>query len=179
LVKVVAILFFAALASSPYLDHRLEAALSLSANSQRLEAISNRQRLAYWKASIDLIEQAPIVGHGTGSVAAMFKRYAAAHPDPDFSQATNPHNQTFAIALQLGLLGTVALYGMWFAHGGMFRQPGMAAWFGMVIVIQNVVGSLVNSHLSDFTQGWTYVVCVGVAGGMVLRQTPPGSAKLA
>jgi len=68
---------------------------------------------------------------------------------------------------------------MWFAHGGMFRQPGMAAWFGMVVVTQNFVSSLVNSHLSDFTQGWTYVVCVGVAGGMVLRRTPPGSAEFA
>jgi O-antigen ligase len=26
-----------------------------------------------------------------------------------------------------------------------------------------------NSHLADFTQGWIYVVGVGLAGGMVRR----------
>jgi hypothetical protein len=36
--------------------------------------------------------------------------------------------------------------------------------------VQNVVASLFNSHLLDFTSGWLYAVGVGVAGGMVLRQ---------
>jgi O-antigen ligase len=40
-----------------------------------------------------------------------------------------------------------------------------------VLVVQNIVGSLFNSHLFDFVQGWTYVFGVGVLGGMVLRQT--------
>ena len=33
-----------------------------------------------------------------------------------------------------------------------------------------LVGSLFNSFLFDFTEGWLYVLGVGVAGGMVLRQ---------
>jgi len=40
----------------------------------------------------------------------------------------------------------------------------------LVVVTQNVVSSLFNSHLFDFTQGWIYVFGVGVAGGVVLRQ---------
>jgi len=36
--------------------------------------------------------------------------------------------------------------------------------------VQNVVSSLFNSHLFDFTSGWLYVFGVGVIGGMVLRQ---------
>jgi hypothetical protein len=51
----------------------------------------------------------------------------------------------------------------------LFRGPGLAAWIGLVVVVQNIVGSLFNSHLFDFLQGWTYVVGVGVAGGMMLR----------
>ena len=38
------------------------------------------------------------------------------------------------------------------------------------MVTQNVVSSLVNSHLFDFTQSWLYVFGVGVAGGMALRE---------
>jgi O-antigen ligase len=44
------------------------------------------------------------------------------------------------------------------------------AWLGLVVVAQNVVGSLFNSFLFDFTEGWLYVFGVGVAGGRVLRQ---------
>jgi hypothetical protein len=59
---------------------------------------------------------------------------------------------------------------MWVSHVLLFRGGGAASWFGMVVVVQNIVGSLVNSHLFDFTQGWTYVICVGIAGGMVLAR---------
>jgi O-antigen ligase len=43
------------------------------------------------------------------------------------------------------------------------------AWIGLVVVVQNVVSSLLNSHLFDFHEGWIYVIGVGVAGGMSLR----------
>ena len=39
---------------------------------------------------------------------------------------------------------------------------------GLVVVTQNIIGTLVNSHLFDFTPGWSYVVGVGGAGGVVL-----------
>jgi hypothetical protein len=41
-------------------------------------------------------------------------------------------------------------------------------------VVQNIVSSLFNSHLFDFTAGWLYVFGVGVVGGMVLRQKDLG-----
>jgi O-antigen ligase len=50
----------------------------------------------------------------------------------------------------------------------------LAAWFGTIIVVQNIVSSLFNSHLFDFTSGWLYVFGVGVLGGMVLRQKDLG-----
>jgi hypothetical protein len=35
-----------------------------------------------------------------------------------------------------------------------------------LVVVQNIVSSLLNSHLFDFHEGWMYVMGVGVAGGM-------------
>jgi len=84
--------------------------------------------------------------------------------------ASNPHNQTFAVAIQLGLLGAAVLWAMWIAHFLLFRGAGLTAWIGLVIVTQNVVGSLFNSFLFDFTEGWIYVVGFGVAAGMLRRQ---------
>ena len=60
---------------------------------------------------------------------------------------------------------------MWIAHLSLFRSGSVAAWVGLVVVIQNIVGSLFNSHLFDFTHGWAYVVGVGIADGMVLKES--------
>jgi hypothetical protein len=110
-----------------------------------------------------------VFGHGTGSIRALFERAAAGRSGAAGVAADNPHNQTFAVAIQLGLLGAVVLWAMWIAHMLLFRGNGLAEWVGLVIVVQNVVGSLFNSHLFDFTQGWAYAIGVGVAGGMVLK----------
>jgi O-antigen ligase len=86
----------------------------------------------------------------------------------------NPHNQTFAVAIQLGIVGTLLLFAMWIAHFAMFfRGAGMASWLGILLVAQNVIGSLANSHLFDFTHGWLYCIGVGVCGGIATRQGAP------
>ena len=61
------------------------------------------------------------------------------------------------------------LIAMWAAHARLFFDSLHVAWPGLVVVVQNVVGSLFNSHLSDFTHGWLYVFGVGVVAGMLLR----------
>ena len=76
----------------------------------------------------------------------------------------NPHNQTLAVAIQLGLVGAAVLWAMWIAHQLLFRGNTFAEWIGLVIVVQNIVGSLFNSHLFDFVQGWVYVASVLQAG---------------
>jgi O-antigen ligase len=52
----------------------------------------------------------------------------------------------------------------------MFLRPGLIAELGLIVVVQNIVGSLFNSHLFDFTEGWLYVLGVGVAGGVVAKR---------
>ena len=51
-----------------------------------------------------------------------------------------------------------------------FACPGLVAWIGLVVVVQNLVGSLFNSFIFDFTEGWLYVFGVGVVAGMLKRQ---------
>jgi O-antigen ligase len=134
------------------------------------EAASTRagERIIFWQKSIDFISTAPILGHGTGSITDQFRRSAKGLTGMAGVASANPHNQTFAVAIQLGLVGTAVLFAMWMTHLLMFHGPRLAAWVGLVVVTQNVIGSLVNSHLFDFTHGWSYVVGVGVAGGIVL-----------
>ncbi|WP_157088170.1 O-antigen ligase family protein [Bradyrhizobium jicamae] len=127
-------------------------------------------RLEFWEKSLRFFAEAPVIGHGTGSTRRLFE--AAATGPAVLAQGYvigNPHNQTLNVAVQWGTVGVVILYAMWFSHFSMFRGAGLAAWIGLMVVLQNVVSSLFNSHLFDFHEGWMYVIGVGVAGGMVLR----------
>jgi O-antigen ligase len=157
-------------ASSPNLRQRvLVLAQDVEAYSADRTSNSAGQRLDFWKKSVDFIAAAPVIGQGTGSIKHMFEK-AVAGETGDWSKASaNPHNQTLAVGIQLGLVGVAVLFAMWLAHLWLFRSPGLIAWVGLVVVAQNIISSLFNSHLFDFTQGWTYVFGVGVAGGMVLR----------
>jgi len=156
--------------SSPYLRERTtQIGTEIQTYVATNERTSSGERIEFWKKSAEFIREAPVFGHGTGSIRALFERAAAGRSGAAGVAADNPHNQTFAVAIQLGLLGAVVLWAMWIAHMLLFRGNGLAEWVGLVIVVQNVVGSLFNSHLFDFTQGWVYAIGVGVAGGMVLK----------
>jgi O-antigen ligase len=126
------------------------------------------ERLEYWRKSISFIGDAPILGHGTGSIRDLF-RQTAGQSGASALISDNPHNQTLTIAIQLGLAGVALLYAMWIGHLRLFLGTNLPAWVGLVIVVQNLVSSLFNSHLFDFTHGWIYVVGVGIAGGTVVR----------
>ena len=129
-------------------------------------------RLEYWRKSLGFIADAPLLGHGTGSIRALFAGAAAdVEVDPLRSEiVSNPHNQTLSVAVQWGVVGVLVLYALWFAHLLMFRGEGLACWIGLLVVVQNILSSLLNTHLFDFTPGWIYVLGVGVAGGMALAK---------
>ena len=125
-------------------------------------------RLLYWQKSLRFFAEAPVIGHGTGSTRGLFEHAAIGEVGARAQIVTNPHNQTLNVAVQWGVTGVVLLYALWLVHLLLFRGDGLAAWIGLMVVVQNVFTSLFNSHLFDFHEGWMYVLGVGVAGGMIL-----------
>jgi O-antigen ligase len=125
---------------------------------------------AWAKDSLEIIALAPIIGHGTGSIPEQFRRITAQHGGDASFATVNPHNQTFAVAIQVGIAGALVLWAMWIAHVRLFRGDGMFTWIGIVLVTENIVSSITASHLFDFANGWLYVFGIGVLGGMVLRE---------
>ena len=115
---------------------------------------STGEHLEFLKKSWRIVGEAPLIGHGTGSIAQEFRRAKVGETGAASEAPVNPHNQIFAVAIQLGLLGAAVLLAMWAAHLMLFRGGGLVAWIGMIIVVQNIVSSLFNSHLFDFSQGW-------------------------
>jgi hypothetical protein len=136
---------------------------------QSSEPTSIGLRVEFWRKSIEFFTQSPLVGHGTGSIRSLFENAAVGQSGAAAVAVGNPHNQTLNVAIQWGLLGIVVLYAMWLVHLSLFRGEGLASWIGLMVVTQNMVSSLFNSHLFDFNEGWMYVLGVGVAAGMTLR----------
>jgi hypothetical protein len=166
-----AILGGAAAAESPYLRARLATSVSEMRAWQTRDATSSTGlHLEFLKKSVTFVRTAPLIGHGTGSIGEQFRNAAAGQSGAAGVVSVNPHNQIFAVAIQLGVVGAAVLLAMWAAHLALFRGPSLTAWIGLVVVVQNIVSCLFNSHLFDFTQGWLYVFGVGVTGGMALRE---------
>jgi O-antigen ligase len=160
-------------AGSPYLRSRVEhIAVEYREYQETNRPTSTGQRLHYWTQSLGWIREAPLIGHGTGSTKQLFDKAAEGKPGAWGQSIGNPHNQTLHVAIQWGLLGCIVLYAMWFVHYRLFRRPGVIAWIGLAVVLQNVFSSMLNSHLFDFHEGWLYVLGVGVAGGVLRGRMP-------
>ncbi|HZP79720.1 MAG TPA: O-antigen ligase family protein [Pseudolabrys sp.] len=135
--------------------------------ASRTHDLIGNDRLAYWTKSIGFIADAPRFGHGSGSILATFARSAADEPADHAHVTDNPHQQTLAVGIQLGLAGIAILWAMWLSQLLLFSGGSIAHWIGFTAVIQNIIGSLFQSDVADFTAGWVYVLTVGIAGGVV------------
>ena len=62
------------------------------------------QRYTFWKYSLKLIAEKPLLGHGTGSFAKEYQRIAMGEQ----FITVNPHNEFVMVGVQLGLLGVLA-----------------------------------------------------------------------
>lgn len=156
--------------ASPNLQNRTNGILlEYSKYGAGNDITSTGLRLEYWRKSVGFVREAPVVGHGTGSTQMLFDRAALGQTGLGAETISNPHNQTLSVAVQWGLIGCVALYAMWIGHLTLFRGSGFYPWLGFIVIVQNAVSSLFNSHLFDFVPGWIYVIGVSLAAGRILQ----------
>jgi hypothetical protein len=157
--------------ASPILRHRVAQTVAETQEYRESnKATSIGEHTAFLKESLAIIASAPIIGHGTGSTAEEFRRITAGKTGVSALPTVNPHNQTFAVAIQLGLVGGIVLWAMWIAHLALFTGQSTVAWLGLVAVVENILSSTVHSHLFDFNSGWLYVFATGVLGGTVTNE---------
>lgn len=169
----IALIVVGSLIFSPAAQHRVaEMATDITAaGNNGTETISTASRIDFWKKASDFVKQAPLLGHGTGSIRPLYQELEATRPSPYGEAVADPHNQFLHIVLQVGLIGGVLVLAMWLAHVRLFTGCDFASTMGLAIVAQNFVGSLFNSHISQVTQGMLYCFGVGLLGAVVLHRS--------
>ncbi len=170
-IPVVVIAVIALSFSVPAQRRLAEIATDVRANDASQETLSTASRRDFWRKAVGFIEEAPLLGHGTGSTKSLYESLQTSAPSPYGEAVPDPHNQFLAIAIQVGLLGGALLLLMWWVHFFMFFDGSPISLMGRAIVVQNIVGSLFNSHLSTVTQGTLYCAAIGLLGGLVIRKS--------
>lgn len=132
--------------------------------------MSTASRIDFWQKAIEFVKQAPIIGHGAGSTKSLYASLEADRPSPYGQAVPDPRNQFLAIAIRAGLLGGAVLIVMWAMHLNFFMGRTVPHLFGQAVVLQNVLGSLFNSQLSQVTQGVLYCLAVGLLGSLLRRE---------
>lgn len=118
-------------------------------------------RLYFWHNAAALVEEAPLIGHGTGSYQhEILDSYGKLG-------GQNPHNDYLWTTVELGLLGLVAMLAM-LGTGAVqaMRLNPPERWAALLLLSGYVLSSLLNSFFTDNITGSAFALltCAALAG---------------
>lgn len=99
----------------PNSQYRLEGLIQSFQNTSLNPASteSTQTRIHAWKASKELIAEAPFFGHGTGdAMDVLYKKYEQRGYTGALSKEMNAHNEYFQTGIALGFLGVILLFAL-------------------------------------------------------------------
>lgn len=124
-------------------------------------ATSVGQRLEFYRNSLRIVREHPLLGVGTGGFP---QAYARAVQGTGLAATQNPHNEYAMVAVQLGVIGLGLLLGLWIVQWRLAAAlPGAAdCQIARALVLTLATASLVSSTLIDHTEGLFYAWLSGV-----------------
>jgi O-antigen ligase len=141
------------LASSSHVRDRIgQTFAEMETVDQAAEATSTGYRIVFWRNTVRMIHDHPILGVGTGGFLDGYMPYVQGVPGWKGGGTGDPHNQFLKILGEQGLVGLAAF--LFFIGSALacpaptpFRQLAAAALIGWCTT------SLANSHFSTFVEG--------------------------
>lgn len=138
---------------------------NVNAYEQGQKETSVGYRLDFYKNSLALIQEKPLLGHGTGSFTAEYRRLTGYG---NSSLATNnPHNDYLWFWVEQGVFGIAALLGIIVATVVQARNRAKPEqWTAIALAAAMALGSLGNSLFSDniTRTGFILLACALLAG---------------
>jgi len=157
------------LASSARVRDRIaQAFYDIETVDQAAQATSPGYRINFWRNTLRMVHDHPILGVGTGGFLDGYMPYVQGVTGWRGDGTGDPHNQYLKILAEQGLIGFAAF--LFLIAGAAacpaptpFRQLGVAALIGWC------VSSLANSHFSTYVEGRLLFFWLGA---MLATQTP-------
>ena len=113
------------------------------------------QRFDWWKTSVILIKEKPILGHGPGSFPIVHRQLTE---NTAIMQTDNPHNEFLFLTVQFGLLGLLLFGALVLSQFiGYKHISERKRWLLQGVILALLSGSLINSLLFDSQQGHFYL----------------------
>ena len=122
---------------------------------------STGQRLDFYYNTLQIMQQRPIFGMGTGGFTAAYAQQTAGK---EVSQTTNPHNEFLLVAVQTGIIGLALL--LYLFHTLWRCAPLLNTPFeqdaARGLVLAYLVNSAFNSPLHDHADGLLFAFMTAV-----------------
>jgi len=140
--------------AAPRLQDRVDLAVAefYAWNPQVHTETSIGARLEFYNNTLAIVAHHPLLGVGTGGFEAA---YAQQVRDKDMPTTHNPHNEYLLIAVQVGLIGLLAMlylfYNQWRYAASLPTSYEQHAARGLVLTL--AITCLFNSPLLDHTEG--------------------------
>ncbi len=123
-------------------------------------------RLEFYRNTLAIIADHPIIGVGTGGFP---QAYADKVRGTGKTETRNPHNEFLHITVQVGIAGLAALLWLFWLQWRLAARLGspLECHLARGLVLTMVIGCMLNSMLLDHTEGLFYAWLTGLLYGGV------------
>ncbi|QDD13346.1 O-antigen ligase family protein [Candidatus Methylopumilus rimovensis] len=166
LYKVLSVVFLLSstlLLTSPLVQDRIELGVKemQHVDPTNIESSSMGMRMVLWKHTIELIQDRPLLGFGTGGFEEAYSQKIKDNPDWEKNIMHDPHNQFLKIWAEMGMLGLIVFLSM-LASSLFQKSSKMYFHLGVGVLMAWCATSLFSSHFSTFTEGRFIYIWLGI-----------------
>jgi O-antigen ligase len=137
-------------------------------------------RIEMYKNTIQLALKSPMYGYGVGALKEEYAKYSQER-DIVIKNVPNPHNQFILSFFELGALGLVFFFNLFYQMQRVGSIQSLKHIQGPIIALSVtfITGSLFNSLLLDATEGRFFCLFTGLLfSAFVLKKVNLGNAKI-
>ena len=117
------------------------------------------QRYMFWRYSMELIAEKPLLGHGTGSFAKEYERITST----ETMKAKNPHNEFLMVSVQLGAVGLFIYLGFLASQYYLSKKlANQEKCLAQGLLLTLIITSLFNTPIMDHTEGHWFVMMIAL-----------------
>lgn len=133
------------------------------------DATSSGIRLWLWQHTLDMVAEAPLVGHGLGQWKPLYEARMQQVPNSAPYITGHPHHEMLLVLAEEGVLGLLVMLGLLVALLRLSgRLPPAERHFVRSVLLIYVTAGLANGLLADFTHRNTFVMLLSCIPSVAL-----------